>query len=161
MQKTLEISPAASSLLKPSLHFRISATIFARAIRFCLRAISLGRSIQQTQRTVSVYSASIAPLRNAFSAMNKRLHEKRLQIILLVLVTGGLAVAIWIYLIKPQQTALLDRKSVMAAAVQVRELAGRQSAFLEKSRAELAAAQDNLQELETTMAYGDVYRWAI
>jgi hypothetical protein len=95
-------------------------------------------------------------------AMNKLSKSKRNRLMQVLLGTVVLGVAIWMQLIKPEQTALREKKNLMQAADQARETTGRQhTAFLEKSQAEVTAAQEKLERLEKAMAYGDVYRWAI
>lgn len=93
--------------------------------------------------------------------MNKLQTNKRVQLVLLILVSTGLAVGIWAGLIDPQRRTIEGKKNVIQVAEKARGVGNVDAAFLQKSRDDVAAVQGRLQDLETNMAFGDVYRWVI
>jgi len=94
--------------------------------------------------------------------VNTLLQEKhRKPVLLVILLTGGVAVGIWSCLIDPQRTGLKNRAVILAETRDKVKAARRCLSMAESFAADLAAGRRRLDRMEAEMPSGDVYRWAI
>jgi hypothetical protein len=93
--------------------------------------------------------------------MNKQPRSKREQIAMAILGTGVIAAAIWVGLLQPQRTGLKNKLRAIGDTQEKLRSAQRTIRLSENFQAELTAAQQRLEALESRMPAGDVYRWTI
>lgn len=93
--------------------------------------------------------------------MNSLSKEKRNQLVLVVLVTGGLLVALWFGLIRFQQESLKVLAESKLASEQKLEQVRQAIEASDQIESQLAESQQRLARIESTMASGDLYAWTI
>lgn len=93
--------------------------------------------------------------------MNSLSKEKRNQLVLVVLVTGGVLAALWFGLIRFQQQSLSVLAQSKIAAQQRLEQVRQAIETADVLEAKLGEAQQRLGKVESTMASGDLYAWTI
>jgi Tfp pilus assembly protein PilO len=94
-------------------------------------------------------------------SMNKLSKEKRNQLVLVVLVTGGLLAGLWLGLIRYQQQSLGVLAQSKIASEQKLEQVKEAIESADQIESQLAEARQRLSKIEATMASGDLYAWAI
>ena len=93
--------------------------------------------------------------------MNSLSKEKRNQLVLVVLLTGGLLVALWFGLIRFQQESLKVLAESKLASEQKLEQVRQAIEASDQIESQLAESQQRLARIESTMASGDLYAWTI
>lgn len=93
--------------------------------------------------------------------MNSLSKEKRNQLLLVVLATGGLLAAIWLGLIRYQQQSLDVLAQSKIASEQKLEQVKLAIESADQIESQLAEARQRLNKIEATMAGGDLYAWTI
>ena len=93
--------------------------------------------------------------------MNRTLKTKRRQGGILILGSALTLAAIWFGLIRPLQNSLGENDDQIVEVKLEAKKARRLAALADRFKADLANANERLQDVEARMATGDVYRWAI
>ncbi len=93
--------------------------------------------------------------------MNKLSKEKRQQLVLVLLLTGGILAGLWFGLVSAQQKTLAAIARNTKAAEQKLQMVKQTIEDAEIIEAQLGEASNRLSRAESTMASGDLYAWAI
>ena len=93
--------------------------------------------------------------------MNSLSKEKRSQLVLVAVVTGGVLAGLWFGLIRFQQQSLSNLAQNKIAAKQKLEQVKQAIESADLIESQLGEAGQRLGKIETTMASGDLYAWTI
>jgi len=93
--------------------------------------------------------------------MNKMRAEKKKQLLMVLLGTGALLAGIWFFLIAAQQETLQALAARRASMEKKNEQMQTTLKSAQRVQTELAEGGTHLAKLETGMATGDLYSWAI
>jgi hypothetical protein len=93
--------------------------------------------------------------------MNSLSKEKRNQLVLTVLLTGGVLAGLWFGLIRIQQQSLAVLAGNKVSAEQKLDQVRQAIETADVVEAQLAQAEQRLAKIESSMANGDLYSWSI
>ena len=87
--------------------------------------------------------------------------NRRVPFAALVLGTIVVLAGLWFVLVRPQQATLKKKFSLIRDAKEKAQIGGHNVELIEKYKSALQIGQRNLNQLESKMPMGDVYRWII
>ena len=93
--------------------------------------------------------------------MNSLSKDKRNQLVLVIIATGGVLAGLWFGLIRFQQQSLEQLAQSRQAAEQKLDQVKQAIETADQVEAMLSEASQRLGKIETTMASGDLYAWTI
>jgi hypothetical protein len=93
--------------------------------------------------------------------MNSLSKEKRNQLVLVAVMTGGLLAGLWFGLIRFQQQSLAHLAQGKVTAQQKLEQVRQSIESADLLESQLAEAGQRVTKIESTMASGDLYAWTI